>query len=99
MQLLKERNVACDVVEYLKKPLTKAELSRLLAALEDPPEQLVRKDKYFKELGLRPQDYRTKEQVARLLAEHPRLMERPVVVRGRRALIARPPERALELLE
>ncbi len=71
----------------------------MLAALEDPPEQLVRKDKYFKELGLRPQDYRTKEQVARLLAEHPRLMERPVVVRGRRALIARPPERALELLE
>ena len=67
--------------------------------LAGPPGDLVRKDKRFKELGLREADYVTREQVVTLLLEHPELMERPVVVRGKRAVIARPSERVEELLD
>jgi arsenate reductase len=58
----------------------------------------VRKDKRFAELGLRPDDYQSPEQVTALLLEHPELMQRPIVVRGARAIIARPGERVLEIL-
>ena len=66
--------------------------------LDVPPAELVRKDKRFTELGLRAEDYETAEQVTSLLLDHPELMQRPVVVRGRRAIIARPGERVLEIL-
>ena len=95
---MRERGVACDVIEYLKTPPDRATLERLLALLAGPPADLVRKDKRFKELGLRGADYVTREQVVGLLLEHPELMERPVVVHGKRAVIARPLERVEELL-
>ncbi len=59
----------------------------------------MRKDKRFRELGLEAADYVTRAQVIRLLLAHPELMERPVVVRGARAVIARPSEKVLELLD
>jgi arsenate reductase len=59
----------------------------------------VRKDKRFKELGLDPGDYRTDDEVVAVLRLHPELMQRPVVFRGDRALICRPSERVLELLD
>ena len=61
--------------------------------LEVPPADLVRKDKRFKELGLNPDNYATRDQVVALLLMHPELMQRPVIVRGKRAVIARPPEK------
>ena len=61
----------------------------------------MRKDKRFKELGLDESDYQTKEQVVAVLLEHPELMERPVVfsTSGDRALICRPSEMVLDLLD
>ena len=96
--LLRERGVEFDVVEYLKQPIGRAGLERILDAIPDPPAELVRKDKRFTELGLEAADYVTRERVVDLLVEHPELMQRPVVFRGTRALIARPSERVLELL-
>jgi arsenate reductase (glutaredoxin) len=66
--------------------------------IEDPPGELVRKDKRFKELGLKADDYATKAAVVALLLEHPELMQRPIVMRGQRAVIARPPEKLDALL-
>ena len=99
LEILGERGVELDVIEYLKAPLTRAELERIVDAIADPPAALVRKDKRFKELELVAGDYETKEQVVALLLEHPELMERPVVFRGERAVIARPSEKVLELLD
>ncbi len=99
LEILRGRGVACDVVEYLQTPPDRATLERFLALLPGPPADLVRKDKRFKELGLRPEDYVTREQVVAVLLEHPELMERPVVLRGNRAVIARPSERVLELFD
>jgi arsenate reductase len=59
---------------------------------------LVRKDKRFKELGLNPADYTDKKTIVALLLKHPELMQRPIVVRGKRAIIARPPEKLEALL-
>ena len=99
LALLEERGVQPEVVEYLKTPLDRPTLEHFLDLLADPPADLVRKDKRFKELGLDANDYTTREQVVALLLEHPELMERPVVIRADRAVIARPSERVLELFE
>lgn len=87
-----------EVVQYLKQPLDRAALLDLLERLEDPPGDLVRKDRFFREQGLDPADYTTPDQVADLLVEHPRLMERPVLVRGDRAIIGRPKDRVAPFL-
>ena len=97
--ILRERGVEFDAVEYLKTPLDRAALGRIVDAVPDPPADLVRKDKRFKELGLRAEDYTTPEAVIALLLAHPELMQRPVVFRGRQAMIARPAEKVLELLD
>jgi arsenate reductase len=96
--ILTDRSVDFDTVRYLDDPLSEQELLDLLAILDDPPAKLVRKDPYFKELGLDADDYTEPAAVAALLAEHPRLMERPVVVKGDRAVIGRPPERIEALI-
>ena len=67
--------------------------------MPDEPAELVRKDKKFKELGLNADAYVTRAAVVDLLLEHPVLMQRPVIVRDRRAVIARPSEKVLELLD
>ncbi len=66
--------------------------------LEEPVAELVRKDKRFKELGLKPDDYIEQKTVIDLLMKHPELMQRPIVMRGNRAVIARPPEKLAALL-
>ncbi|HLS13630.1 MAG TPA: ArsC/Spx/MgsR family protein [Beutenbergiaceae bacterium] len=92
------RDVEAEVVQYLKEPLGRDQVLALMEILQDPPGDLVRKDAYFKELGLTEEDYTTPEQVADLLGEHPRLMQRPVLVRGDRAIIGRPKDRLGEFL-
>ncbi len=66
--------------------------------LDVPVADLVRKDKRFKELGLNPADYTDKKTVVALLLKYPELMQRPIVIRGKRAIIARPPEKLEALL-
>lgn len=98
VEILAERGVSHDVVEYLKTPLDRATLERFLDLLPGSPAALVRKDKRFAELGLDAKDYETREQVIDVLLAHPELMERPVVLHGDRAVIARPSEKVLEIL-
>ena len=97
--ILTERRVVHDVVEYLKTPPDRVTLARILALLGGPPGALVRRDARYKELGLREADHATREQVIDLLLRHPALMERPVVIAGDQAVIGRPPERVLQLLD
>ena len=96
--MLRDRKVEFDLIEYLKTPPDRATLEKILAMLENPPADLVRKDKRFEELKLKPENYTTKEKVISLLLKHPELMQRPIVVRGNRAVIARPPDKLEALL-
>jgi arsenate reductase len=90
---LQELGHAPKVVEYLKTPLDRAALEDLIAKLEDPVQDLVRKDPYFKQLGLSADDYTTPDAVIDLLLEHPRLLQRPILIKGDRAIIGRPKDR------
>jgi len=98
MERLDEAHVSADVVDYLRHPLDAVALADLLDKLEDAPTDLVRRDAHFRELGLVEGDVQTRDQVIAVLAEHPRLMQRPVVVRGDRAIIGRPKERVVAFL-
>jgi arsenate reductase len=82
-----------QIVHYLKTPLDRTALLDLMARLQDPPADLVRKDAFFDGLGLAAQDYTTPDAVADLLTRYPRLMQRPILVRGGRAIIGRPKDR------
>jgi arsenate reductase (glutaredoxin) len=97
LALLQEKGIEPRVVEYLKTPLRKEALRQLVGQLGIHPEQLVRKgeDVYKQELAGKTL---TESQWLEALAAHPILMERPVVVRGKRAVIGRPPEKVLEIL-
>jgi len=89
-----------DLVLYLKEHPTREKLEWLVDHLEgSPPADLVRKDSFFESLGLDADDYTTKKPIVDLLLEHPRLMQRPLLVKGDRVVIGRPVDRARELLE
>ena len=86
------------MVQYLKNPLERSDLERFLEMLPGEPAELIREDNHFKQLGLDIGDYQSADAVIELLLEHPKLMQRPVVVRGDQAVIARPSEQVEELL-
>ena len=90
LALLTERGVSFETIEYLKTPPTRDALEGIIAILEGPVADMVRKDKRFEELKLRAADYTTKETVIPLLLQYPELMQRPIVIRAGRAVIARP---------
>ncbi len=96
--MLRARDVEFDIIEYLKDHPSRETLGKIIDMLDDPVADLVRKDKRFKELKLNPADYVDKQAVIALLLEHPELMQRPIVIRGKRAIIARPPEKLEALL-
>ncbi len=99
LKLLQEHGVDLPVVEYLQQPLSKAELRELCSLLGVAPLALVRtKEELFGELGLRKDSGYSDEQWLDVLAGHPKLMERPIVVYRGRAAIGRPPENVLTLL-
>ena len=98
LELLRAQGVEFDTVEYLKTPLHRMTLERIVAMLDAPPAELVRKDRRFEELGLKAAKYVSAEEVVALLVKHPELMQRPIIVKDSKAVIARPPERLLPLL-
>lgn len=84
----------------MKEPPDRAALEKLVKGLEDPVEDLVRKDSKFKKLGLNPDDYvDNPEAVIDLLAEQKALLQRPIVVKGQKAIIGRPKGRIAEFLD
>jgi arsenate reductase len=95
---MRERGVEFDTVEYLKNPPSRETLAKIVSMLEGPVADLVRKDKRFKELKLDSDDYTDEKSVIALLLKYPELMQRPIVIRGKRAIIARPPEKLETLL-
>jgi arsenate reductase (glutaredoxin) len=99
LEILDARKVEHDTIEYLKTPPDRAALEKIMGLLSDPPAELVRDDKRFKELGLKMEDYQTKAAVIDLLLKYPELMQRPIIIRAGRAVIARPPEKLLPLLD
>ena len=98
LALLQERKVSLRVVEYLKEPPTRAELASLRRKLGLAPSEWIRKsESEYKTAGLDAKS--PEEKLLDAMAQHPILIERPIVVCGDRAVVGRPPERVLELLK
>ena len=87
-----------EVVLYIKTPPDAATLRTIIAKLEDPVTDLVRRDSLWKKLGLTDADVATADQVVAVLVKHKQLLQRPIVVTPKRAIIGRPKERVRELL-
>jgi len=98
LALLQEHQIPHEVVKYMDVDLAKSDYESFLEMIPDPPTTLIRRDKRFKELGISESEVQTKAQVLRTLVKHPELMQRPILVRGDRAVISRPPEKAIEFL-
>ena len=97
LALLEENGVAPDIVLYLETPLNEGEITGLLDKLDMTAGQLVRRgEEAYKLCGL---DQKSgDDQLLAAMAEHPKLIERPIVVKGDKAVLGRPPENVLELI-
>jgi len=98
LQLLEERGIQPEVVKYLETPPDEATLKALLDMLGLEPRQLMRqKEAEYKELGLDAPEL-DHDALIRAMVEHPKLIERPIVVTDGKAALGRPPEDVLEIL-
>jgi arsenate reductase (glutaredoxin) len=98
LELLEARGLAPNVVRYLETPLNAAQIKALLGKLGISARQLLRtgEDEY-KMLQLADESL-SEAQLIDAIAQHPKLMERPILEVGEKAVIGRPPENVLELL-
>ena len=98
MQLLKDNGVEPKLIKYLDEPPSEEELRKLAEMMGLRPNQFIRKrEAEFKELGLKDK-LEDDNELFRQMAAHPKLIERPIAVKGSSAILGRPPERTLELL-
>ncbi|MCQ2028512.1 arsenate reductase (glutaredoxin) [Stutzerimonas zhaodongensis] len=98
LELLEQRGLAPKIVRYLETPPSVTELERIVARLGIDPRQLLRtgEDEY-KTLGL-ANPMLTDADIIEAMANHPKLIERPILIAGDAAVIGRPPEKVLEIL-
>lgn len=97
LEILHEKNIPHEVRWYIAEPLSIAELQSLLKKLNVPPSELVRKSE-----PLYTEEYDgkkiTEEEWLTILSENPILIQRPIIEKGEKAIIARPPQRVYELI-
>lgn len=98
LQLLQENSIEPEVVLYLETPPSRDTLAELLQKLGIGARDLLRTgEDAYKELQLNDKEL-SDEQLLDAMVQHPKLIQRPIVVKGDRAVLGRPPENVLELL-
>ena len=97
LALLQENGVEPQVVEYLKDLLTTEDLSKLIGFLRIEPLALVRKNEAVWKEQFKGKELSDKE-VIKAMVENPKLIERPIVVKQKKAVLGRPPENVLQLI-
>ena len=95
--LLEEKGIEPEVIKYMDETPTEAELKALLVMLGMEPRELMRtKEAIYKELNL--QEEMNNEALIQAMVKHPKLIERPIVIKDNQAVIGRPIENVVELL-
>ncbi len=98
MQLLKDKDIELDIVEYLKHPLSVNELKTLADMMDLRPKDFIRRgEQDFKELDLKDK-LENDNVLFKAMADYPKLMERPIMVKGEKAVLGRPPGNVLKLV-
>jgi arsenate reductase len=96
--LLEDQGISPDVVLYMETPPSARELAQLIRKLGITPRELLRRgEDEYRELNLAEPSLSDAELIDAMVA-HPKLIERPIVVKGDRAVLGRPPENVLALL-
>lgn len=96
LELLRARKVEPAIIEYLKTPPSPREIDEIITRTGGDPHAIVRaKEEAYEAAGLGPDS--TRRQIVDAIVKHPILLQRPIVVRGSRAVVARPPEKAADL--
>lgn len=98
MRIAEDLGVDFETVNYIHNPPDADEIRGIIAKLEDPATDLVRRDSKFKKLELTDADVATDDQIVDILVKHKQLLQRPVVVTKDVAIIGRPKSRVTELL-
>ena len=98
MRIAEELGADFEIVNYISDPPDAETLRSIIAKLEDPPTDLVRRDSMWKKLGLADTDVETVDQIVDVLVVHKQLLQRPVLVTADKAIIGRPKQRVTELL-
>ena len=97
-KVLTENGVHFEKVNYYIKPFSKAKLKTLLKKAGLKPSEVLRKnEQVYKKLEIKEKNY-TEAQILDLMIKNPDLVQRPIIEKGNRAILARPPERIKELL-
>ncbi len=98
MMILKEGGVDFDAIDYFIEPIPLPRLRELVRKLGLPPRDLLRtKERAYADLGLARPDL-ADEEILQAMVDHPELLQRPILELGERAVLARPAERAREIL-
>lgn len=98
LALLEENDIKPEIIYYLETPPTSDELKQLLQKLNMGIRDILRKSEdEYDELGLDDESL-SDEIIFEFVVEHPKLLQRPIVVKGDRAIIGRPPENVLSLI-
>ena len=97
LELLRDKNLEVNVVEYLKEPLSKEELANVIQLLGIHPADLIRKNEAEYKEHYKGKDL-SSDQWIDAMVQFPKLMERPIVINGNKAIVGRPSENVLEVL-
>ena len=93
-----ENGVDFEKVNYYVKPFSKAKLQSLLKKMKMRPSEVLRKnEKVYKDLKFKENNY-SEEKILDLMIKHPDLVQRPIIEKGIKAILARPPERIKEII-
>lgn len=96
LQLIKDEGKDIEIIEYLKKVPSKEELKMLLMKLNLNPVDIVRKNEAIYKEKFKGKNFNNEEWI-QIMIENPKLIERPIVVRGNKAVLGRPPKNVIEL--
>jgi arsenate reductase len=94
---LEESKKPFEVINYLETAPSAIELAQIIELLKIKPIELVRKNEALWKENFKNKDFSDKE-LLNILAKHPKLIERPIVVNGNKATIGRPPERVMDII-
>lgn len=98
LQYLRDKGIEPTIFEYMHQKIDPQELARIIKLSGQPLEVFIRKNEpEYKQLGLNSKNL-TIEEFARIAAEHPRLLQRPIVICGEKAVLARPASKIEEIL-
>jgi len=97
LAILEERNENIDIIKYLNTPIEKKELHNLITLLNISPIDLVRKNEAIWKENFKNKELSDDELIT-IMIENPKLIERPIVVKGNKAIIGRPPQKVIDIL-